>query len=181
MRLPIWAEFAAVVFLILSGITGYLIEPYSTLASDPLLLNKSHTALAALYFWAAFVFIRYWSGPRIVAKSRFVRSSIHHLHSRDGFYHYRGLDRCRIECLRRICDGSNLQCVGNQFQDVHTDPRRRLSHSWNYGCGDSSSGYCLLDGRGVKVDAQRNIVWFLSSPRPRRSRKYAESHRCATK
>ena len=60
---------AAVFFLILSGITGYLIEPYSTTASSPFLLNKSLTALGALYFWAAYAFIRYWAGPSLWRKS----------------------------------------------------------------------------------------------------------------
>jgi hypothetical protein len=60
---------AAVFFLILSGITGYLIEPYSTMVTSPLLLNKSLTALGALYFWAAYVFIRYWCGPGLWRKN----------------------------------------------------------------------------------------------------------------
>ena len=59
----------AVFFLILSGITGYLIEPYSTMISDPLLLNKSLTALGALYFWAMFAFIRFWCGPGMWRKT----------------------------------------------------------------------------------------------------------------
>lgn len=59
----------AVFFLILSGITGYLIEPYSTMATTPLLLNKSLTALAALYFWAAYAFVRYWCGPGLWRKA----------------------------------------------------------------------------------------------------------------
>ncbi len=56
-------SFAAVVFLILSGITGYLILPYSSLVSQPLLINKSLLALGSLFFWAAFFFLRYWFGP----------------------------------------------------------------------------------------------------------------------
>jgi hypothetical protein len=60
---------AAVFFLIVSGITGYLIEPYSVMASSPLLLNKSLTALGALYFWAAFAFIRFWYGPGLWSKA----------------------------------------------------------------------------------------------------------------
>jgi hypothetical protein len=54
---------AAVFFLVISGITGYLIQPYSALANSAFLLNKSLTALCALYFWAAFAFIRFWCGP----------------------------------------------------------------------------------------------------------------------
>ena len=60
---------AATFFLILSGITGYLIEPYSTMASSPFLLNKSLIALGALYFWAAYAFIRYWCGPGLWRKA----------------------------------------------------------------------------------------------------------------
>ncbi len=55
----------AVVFIILSAITGYLIEPYSVLSTTPILLNKSIVALGALYFWAVYVFIRYWHGPQL--------------------------------------------------------------------------------------------------------------------
>jgi hypothetical protein len=54
---------AAVVFLIASGITGYLILPYSTLSSQAIYLNKAFVALAALFFWGAFAFLRYWTGP----------------------------------------------------------------------------------------------------------------------
>jgi hypothetical protein len=53
----------AALFLLLSGITGYLIEPYSVLAKSVILLNKSIFALAALYFWAAYAVIRFWCGP----------------------------------------------------------------------------------------------------------------------
>jgi hypothetical protein len=59
---------AAVVFLILSAMTGYLLQPYSELVGQPILLNKAFTALAALFFWIAFVFLRYWSGPRMWEK-----------------------------------------------------------------------------------------------------------------
>ncbi len=59
----------AVVFLVLSGITGFLIDPYSTMIQSPLLLNKSLTALGTLYFWALYVFIRYWCGPSLWRKS----------------------------------------------------------------------------------------------------------------
>lgn len=55
----------AVFFLILSGITGYLVLPYSTLSSQAIYLNKSLTALGALYFWSAFAFLRFWFGPGI--------------------------------------------------------------------------------------------------------------------
>ena len=58
----------AVVFLILSGMTGYLLQPYSDLVSQPILLNKAFTALAALFFWMAFAFLRYWSGPSMWEK-----------------------------------------------------------------------------------------------------------------
>jgi hypothetical protein len=53
---------AAVLFLILSGVTGYLIYPYSNLISTPLLINKSLFALGSLFFWSAFLFLRYWFG-----------------------------------------------------------------------------------------------------------------------
>lgn len=55
----------SVVFICFSAMTGYLIEPYSVLSTTPILLNKSIVALGALYFWAAFCFIRYWQGPRL--------------------------------------------------------------------------------------------------------------------
>jgi hypothetical protein len=58
----------AVFFLVLSGITGYLIESYSVLSTTPILLNKSIFALGALYFWVAYVFIRFWFGPRLWRK-----------------------------------------------------------------------------------------------------------------
>ena len=61
---------ATVVFLILSGITGYFIYPYSNFVNNPLLLNKSLTALGTLYFWGAFVFIRFWCGPKIWETAR---------------------------------------------------------------------------------------------------------------
>ena len=60
---------AAVFFLVISGITGYIIQPYSVLASSAFLLNKSLTALCALYFWAAFAFIRFWCGPGLWKKA----------------------------------------------------------------------------------------------------------------
>lgn len=56
---------SATVFLVLSGITGYLIEPYATDASSLLILNKELAALGALYFWGAYALIRFWSGPRL--------------------------------------------------------------------------------------------------------------------
>jgi len=58
-----------VFFLILSGITGFLIEPYSVLSTTPLLLNKSLVALAALYFWTVYAFVRYWEGPGLWKKA----------------------------------------------------------------------------------------------------------------
>ena len=58
----------AVVFLIASGLTGYLLLPYSTLVGQPVYLNKEFTALAALFFWLAFAFMRYWSGPAMWKK-----------------------------------------------------------------------------------------------------------------
>jgi hypothetical protein len=54
---------AAVFFLILSGVTGYLIQPYSDIVNDTLLMNKSLTALAALFFFAAYVYLRARAGP----------------------------------------------------------------------------------------------------------------------
>jgi len=56
---------AAIFFLIVSGVTGYLIQPYSSITSEPILLNKSLFALAALFFWCAFFFNRYWFGPNL--------------------------------------------------------------------------------------------------------------------
>jgi len=58
----------AVIFLIVSGITGYLLLPYSTLSTQAVYLNKAFVALAALFFWAAFAFLRYWSGPAMWQK-----------------------------------------------------------------------------------------------------------------
>jgi len=54
---------AAVFFLILSGITGYLIQPFSDLVSSTILMNKSLTALTALFFFAAYVYLRSKAGP----------------------------------------------------------------------------------------------------------------------
>jgi len=58
----------AVIFLIASGITGYYILPYSTLSSQAIYLNKALVALGALYFWAAFAFLRFWEGPKLWEK-----------------------------------------------------------------------------------------------------------------
>lgn len=58
----------AVIFLLISGVTGYLIYPYSTLVSQPIYLNKAFIALGALYFWTAFAFVRFWSGPSLWKK-----------------------------------------------------------------------------------------------------------------
>ncbi len=58
----------AVVFLAISGITGYLLLPYSTLSGQSIYLNKAFVALAALFFWAAFAFLRYWSGTTMWQK-----------------------------------------------------------------------------------------------------------------
>ncbi len=60
-----YGSFAAVFFLILSGATGYLIQPYAVITAQADLMNKSLMALAALYFWAAFFFMRYWFGPKV--------------------------------------------------------------------------------------------------------------------
>jgi hypothetical protein len=57
--------FACTVFLLLSGITGYLSVPYSSLVAQPVYLDKSLLALGALYFWAVFCFERYWFGPGV--------------------------------------------------------------------------------------------------------------------
>jgi hypothetical protein len=61
---------AAVIFLVLSAVTGYLIQPFSILVSEPILLNKSLVALGALFFWAAFLVLRYRSGPSMWKKRR---------------------------------------------------------------------------------------------------------------
>lgn len=58
----------AVVFLVFSGLTGYLILPYSTLSSQAVYLNKALTALGALYFWSAFAFLRFWFGTEMWEK-----------------------------------------------------------------------------------------------------------------
>lgn len=54
---------AIVFFLIISGVTGYLIQPYSMLIASPILINKSLLALAAIFFWLAFFIVRFLSGP----------------------------------------------------------------------------------------------------------------------
>jgi hypothetical protein len=61
-------SFFAVIFLILSAMTGYLIQPYSTLVASPILINKALTALGALFFWFAFFFVRYRFGPGLWSK-----------------------------------------------------------------------------------------------------------------
>ncbi len=58
----------ALFFLVISGITGFLIEPYYVNVTTPLLLNKELAALGALYFWGAFVFFRFWCGPGLWEK-----------------------------------------------------------------------------------------------------------------
>jgi hypothetical protein len=59
---------AVVFFLILSGVTGYLIQPYDKLIASPILINKSLLALVALFFWAAFFAVRYMMGPQLWEK-----------------------------------------------------------------------------------------------------------------
>jgi hypothetical protein len=49
---------AVVFFLIISGVTGYLIQPYSLLIQSPILINKSLLALGALFFWGAYFVVR---------------------------------------------------------------------------------------------------------------------------
>ena len=61
-------SFAAVIFLILSAATGYLIQPFDSLVASPLLMNKALTALGALFFWFAFFFVRYRVGPTVWEK-----------------------------------------------------------------------------------------------------------------
>jgi hypothetical protein len=53
---------AVVFFLIVSGVTGYLIQSYSLLIQSPILINKSLLALAALFFWAAYFVVRFKFG-----------------------------------------------------------------------------------------------------------------------
>jgi len=59
---------AIVFFLIISGVTGYLIQPYSSLIASPILMNKSLLALGALFFWLAFFLVRFRSGPGLWEK-----------------------------------------------------------------------------------------------------------------
>jgi hypothetical protein len=61
---------AAVVFLVLSSITGYFIQPYSALVASPLLINKALVALGALFFWCVFFLVRYWFGPGLWQEKR---------------------------------------------------------------------------------------------------------------
>ncbi len=83
----------AVFFLILSGITGYLIEPYSTMATTPLLLNKSLTALSCSLLLGCLCFRKILVWAWIVAKGRIVRACIHHLCFRDTLHNDRRFDR----------------------------------------------------------------------------------------
>ena len=57
-----------VFFLVLSGVTGYLIQPYSMLIQSPILINKSLLALVSLFFWTAFFVVRYLMGPQLWEK-----------------------------------------------------------------------------------------------------------------
>lgn len=59
---------AVVFFLILSGVTGYLIQPYSKLIGSTILINKSLLALGALFFWAAFFLVRLKCGSELWQK-----------------------------------------------------------------------------------------------------------------
>jgi len=59
---------AVVFFLILSGVTGYLIQPYSMLVQSTLLINKSLLALGALFFWGAYFVIRFRFGSGLWQK-----------------------------------------------------------------------------------------------------------------
>lgn len=56
---------ATAFFLLLSGITGFLIQPYSAIVAQPILVNISLLALGALFFWSAFFVLRYLSGPEM--------------------------------------------------------------------------------------------------------------------
>lgn len=60
-----WGSLAAVFFLILSAITGYLIQPYSLLVAEPSLINLALLALSALFFWSAYFVLRLFSGPKM--------------------------------------------------------------------------------------------------------------------
>lgn len=60
-----WGSLAAVFFLILSAITGYLIQPYSLLVAEPSLINLALLALGALFFWSAYFVLRLFSGPKM--------------------------------------------------------------------------------------------------------------------
>jgi hypothetical protein len=57
-----------VLFLVLSAVTGYLIQPYSVLIASPILINKSFLALGALFFWLAYFLVRLRYGPGLWAK-----------------------------------------------------------------------------------------------------------------
>lgn len=58
-----FGSFAAAFFITLAGITGYLIQPYSSLITQPILINIALLALAALFFWSAYFVLRFVSGP----------------------------------------------------------------------------------------------------------------------
>jgi hypothetical protein len=62
-KIAFLGSLAAVFFLIISGVTGYLIQPLAVIEAQPDLMNKSLLALGALFFWTAFFFMRYWFGP----------------------------------------------------------------------------------------------------------------------
>lgn len=59
---------AIVLFLIISGVTGYLIQPYSSLIASPLLMNKALLALTATFFWLAFFLVRFRAGAGLWEK-----------------------------------------------------------------------------------------------------------------
>jgi len=59
---------AVVLFLVISGVTGYLIQPYSSLINSPILINKSLLALVALFFWVSFFLVRHLMGPTLWEK-----------------------------------------------------------------------------------------------------------------
>jgi len=61
-------SFVVILFLIISGVTGYLSQPYSLLIESPLLINKSLLALASLFFWGAFFVVRWRMGAGLWQK-----------------------------------------------------------------------------------------------------------------
>lgn len=120
----------AVVFLIVSGITGYLLESYSNLVTEPILLNKEFAALGALFFWTAFAFLRFWSGRAMWEKKELYAIALVTALFGVVFHDGRGLDRSAA-LDRPVRNGSSLQSALDQLQAADTAANRRRDNGRN--------------------------------------------------